>query len=314
MVVNKALTLTPDLQRTRDAIASSTLNHGLMVMGDRWTMAILMEAFKGVHRFEQWQESLQIPRATLSERLKKLVALGLLGRETPAESVGQKFYHLTHKGLGLYPAVLMVWLWEKRWGSRQKTLPSTLVHTVCGQRFSPVLACTACSEKTGLSDLRLELDPNAALLASAIRRERTGRIAGTSAQGLGLGLRVDRWALLIITAIILGCHYFDQIAKVLGISSAVLTRRLNAMVEMDLLLCQTDQQDARRFIYRLTPASRDLLGYLVCFSGWASREFLRQPSSIRPVHKACAQTFVAQVVCSACQQVVRPWEVDFSYT
>jgi DNA-binding HxlR family transcriptional regulator len=129
---------------------------------------------------------------------------------------------------------------------------------------------------------------------------------------MGLGLRVDRWALMIVTAVVLGCHYFDEMGRALGIASSVLARRLSGMVETGLLLAQPDVADARRMRYRLTPASRDLFGYLVCFSTWASRDHLHQPSSIRPVHKACGHRFVPQVLCSACREPVLPWDVTFS--
>jgi DNA-binding HxlR family transcriptional regulator len=128
---------------------------------------------------------------------------------------------------------------------------------------------------------------------------------------MGLGLRVDRWALMIVTAVVLGCHYFDQLLHVLGIASSVLSRRLSGMVEAGLLLAQADTHDARRTIYRLTPASRDLFGYLVCFSTWAAREYLHQPSSIRPVHKRCGQLFTPRIACSGCCAVVSPWDVGF---
>ena len=128
---------------------------------------------------------------------------------------------------------------------------------------------------------------------------------------MGLGLRVDRWSLLIVNAVILGCHYFDQIAYVLGIASSVLSRRLSGMVEAGLLICQQDLNDARRNIYRLTPSSRDLFAYLVCFSTWAARDHLHQPSSIRPIHKDCGRPFLPQVICSACSDPVKPWDVSF---
>ena len=73
-----SLGFSPDLDLTRDALASSTLNHGLMVLGDRWTVAVLMGAFTGVNRFDDWQNRLSIPRPTLANRLKSLVALGLM--------------------------------------------------------------------------------------------------------------------------------------------------------------------------------------------------------------------------------------------
>ena len=68
----------PDLDLTRDALASSALSHGLLVLGDRWTVAVLLGAFTGSNRFGDWQSRLGIPRSTLADRLKRLVALGLL--------------------------------------------------------------------------------------------------------------------------------------------------------------------------------------------------------------------------------------------
>ncbi len=301
----------PDLDRTRDAIASSTLSHGLMVLGDRWTTAVLLGAFTGVQKFEDWQSQLGIPRSTLTDRLKKLVALDLLRQRVYQQRPQRCAYHLTQAGLKLYDQVLMIWMWEKRWGSRKGMLPAKLTHLPCGHHFVPVLACSACHHKTGMNDLQLTLKINHKLLGTQGKTVRSSRVSGSDEAGMGLGLRVDRWSLLIINAVILGCHYFDQLAYVLGIASSVLSRRLSGMVDTNLLLCQQDQSDTRRNIYRLTPASRDLFAYLVCFSTWASRDHLHQPSSIRPIHKHCGQAFVPQVLCSACGDPVKPWEVSF---
>lgn len=301
----------PDLDRTRDAIASSTLSHGLMVLGDRWTIAVLLGAFTGVQKFEDWQTRLGIPRSTLTARLRKLVDLGLLRQRAYQQRPQRSSYHLTQAGLKLYNPTLMIWLWEKRWGSRKVALPATLTHKLCGNTFVPVLACSACSEKTGMTDLQLHLKVNRTLLAAAGKAGRSARVAADDGTDMGLGLRVDRWSLLIVNALVLGCHHFDQIAHVLGIASSVLARRLSGMAEAGLLVCRPDQHDARRNSYRLTPASRDLFAYLVCFSTWAGRDHLHQPSSIRPVHKACGQAFVPQVQCSACSAPLAPWDVTF---
>ncbi|MBP6851834.1 MAG: helix-turn-helix transcriptional regulator [Rhodoferax sp.] len=302
---------TPDLDNTRDAIASSTLSHGLMVLGDRWTTAVLMGAFTGVQRFEDWQTRLGIPRSTLTDRLKKLVGLGLLRQRIYQEHPRRFAYRLTQSGLKLYDHVLMIWMWEKRWGSRKSALPAKLTHKTCGHHFVPVLSCSACNEKTGMNDLQLTFKVNQPLLKAARSAGRSSRVAAYDGTDMGLGLRVDRWALLIINAVILGCHHFDQMAHVLGIASSVLSRRLSGMVDAGLLLCQPDLNDARRNIYRLTPASRDLFAYLVCFSTWAARDHLRQPSSIRPIHKGCGKPFMPQVVCSACAEPLKPWDVSF---
>ncbi|MDB5967013.1 MAG: transcriptional regulator [Polaromonas sp.] len=302
----------PDLDLTRDALATSTLSHGLQVLGDRWTVALILGAFLGVNRFDDWQARLNIPRHTLTERLKALTALGLLEQRPYQARPVRHAYHLTPKGLALYNHVLMMWLWERRWGSRQLALPHKLVHRRCGHAFMPELVCAHCGEKVGVNDLGFSLRVNRHLVPGPQQRPRGARLAqGDSAQ-MGLGLRVDRWALLIISAVLLGCHYFDQISHVLGIGSSVLTRRLSGMVGAGLLLCQDDLTDARRRIYRLTPASRDLFGYIICFSSWASRWHFQQPSSIRPTHKACGQPFVPRVACGQCHEELDPREVSFS--
>ena len=52
-------------------------------------------------------------------------------------------------GLRLYDHVLMIWVWEKRWGSRKTSLPARLLHKTCGHHFVPVVACSAvCSAAT----------------------------------------------------------------------------------------------------------------------------------------------------------------------
>ena len=312
MAPTGTLSFTPDLDLTRDALASSTLNHGLMVLGDRWTVAVLMGAFTGVQRFDEWQSRLGIARPTLANRLKALVAMGLMRQRAYQQRPQRLGYHLTSAGLRLYDHVLMIWMWEKRWGTRQAALPARLQHRSCGHSFMPVLACSDCGGKAGINDLRFSLKVNPVLLQQAAPTGRTSRLSATDTTGMGLGQRVDRWSLLIVTAVVIGCHYFDQLCHVLGIASSVLSRRLAGMVDSGLLLSQPDQGDARRNVYRLTPASRDLFGYLVCFATWASRDYLHQPSSIRPTHKGCGHAFFPQVLCSACSQPLKPWDVAFT--
>ena len=285
------------------------------MLGDRWTVALILGAFIGVQRFDDWQSRLGIPRHTLAERLKALMALGLFEQRAYQERPARMGYHLTEKGLNLYNHVLMMWVWERRWGSRQLALPTKLMHSPCDHAFTPTLVCGACGEKVGVSDLAFSLTVNTALQALNVtgpQRLRSVRLSPQENSQMGLGLRVDRWAILIVSSVLLGCHYFDQLSHVLGIGSSVLARRLASMVDAGLLICQMDTGDARRKIYRLTPASRDLFGYIMCFSNWASRYHFHQPSSILPTHKTCGNPFVPRVVCSHCQMPLLPHDVTFA--
>lgn len=303
---------TLDRDLTRDALSTSTLSHGLKVFGDRWTAQIVLGAFMGVRRFDDWQMHLRIPRHTLADRLKALVHMDVLRPRLYQERPERYAYHLTTKGLALYDAVLMVWDWEHRFGDRDVALPSRLVHKTCGHAFYPELSCTACGDAVSMTDLRFHLAPNPKLPHDTAAPLRTPRLStGGSAPGMALGLRVDRWSLLIISAVVLGCHYFDQLSYVLRIGPSVLAKRLASMVEAGLLLNQTDRNDARRRVYRLTPASRGLFGYIVCLSTWASAQHFHEPSSIRPTHAACGHDFVPRVACGHCHQSLLPWEVGF---
>ena len=75
----------------------------LSVVGERWTMLILRDAFLGTRRFDQFQKNLGVTRHRLSERLTKLVDHGVLTKVPYQERPLRHEYRLTRKGLGLYP-------------------------------------------------------------------------------------------------------------------------------------------------------------------------------------------------------------------
>ena len=301
-----------DIELTRQALASSTLSHGLGILGDRWTVQVLMGTFMGLKRFEQWQQQLGLPRSTLAERLRSLSAIGLLRARPYQDRPLRHAYHATAKTLALYPQVLMIWNWEKRWGQSDVGLPEALNHRRCGHKSTPTLACQACGGDADIPRMGLRLKPVPALLKFKPRLGRAPRIPVGSTPHVSLGLRVDRWNLLIVTAVVLGCHHFDQLSQVLGIGPSVLARRLEGMVESGLLRCDADRRDGRRRLYRLTPASRDLLGYIVCLSHWAGVHQFQQPSSIVPTHE-CGHEFKPLVVCSHCRQPLLAHEVAPQY-
>jgi DNA-binding HxlR family transcriptional regulator len=88
---------------------SCSLARTLEIVGERWTLLILRDAFFGVRRFGDFVARLSIPRAVLAERLKALTAADILIR-VPGEQ-GRDEYELTDKGISLWPTVrtLMAW-------------------------------------------------------------------------------------------------------------------------------------------------------------------------------------------------------------
>ncbi|MEO0418439.1 MAG: helix-turn-helix domain-containing protein [Pseudomonadota bacterium] len=71
------------------------------VLGDRWILMILREAFLGADRFEQFIERMGINRAALTSRLEILQEAGLMRRDPPEGKRAR--YVLTESGLALVP-------------------------------------------------------------------------------------------------------------------------------------------------------------------------------------------------------------------
>ncbi|WP_133901807.1 winged helix-turn-helix transcriptional regulator [Actinophytocola oryzae] len=86
-----------------------SLARALEVVGERWTLLVVRDAFFGVRRFGDFAAQLGIPRAVLTSRLKSLVREGVLTRDELAG--GSVEYRLTDKGIELWPIVRALMNW-----------------------------------------------------------------------------------------------------------------------------------------------------------------------------------------------------------
>ena len=134
----------------------------LAMIGERWTLLVLREAFLGVRRFEQLQRHTGMARNILSDRLNTLVEHGILRRELYQERPQRYEYRLTEQGLDLYPVLLSMMDWGARHLGGQAM---TLTHKSCGAEVMPHLACPECGEHVEARDMHAVRD--AALRESA---------------------------------------------------------------------------------------------------------------------------------------------------
>jgi DNA-binding HxlR family transcriptional regulator len=86
----------------------------LEIVGERWTLLIVRDAFLGLRRFDQFQESLGIARNVLTDRLNRLVEEGILERIRYSERPARYEYHLTPKGRDLQIAMAGL----RQWGDK----------------------------------------------------------------------------------------------------------------------------------------------------------------------------------------------------
>lgn len=119
----------------------------LSILGDRWTMLIVRNAFMGMRRFDDFQQNLGLTRHVLSERLKRLVDHEILVK-TPYFDRQERFeYRLTEKGLALYPILQSMTKWADQWMDEGRGAPVQYVHKSCGQVFQPLMVCSECGEE-----------------------------------------------------------------------------------------------------------------------------------------------------------------------
>jgi DNA-binding HxlR family transcriptional regulator len=131
----------------------------LSVIGDRWTLLVLREAFLRTRRFEDFQSHLGATRHVLADRLQKLVDNDILER-VPYQARPPRFeYKLTAKGRDLYPVIVALLGWGDRWMTDEAGPPIELVHRGCGHRMVPVPTCPHCGEQVTARDVTAQPGP-----------------------------------------------------------------------------------------------------------------------------------------------------------
>ncbi|WP_102252237.1 winged helix-turn-helix transcriptional regulator [Xanthomonas arboricola] len=81
------------------------------LIGDRWALLIVRDAFDGVRRFGDFQRSLGMARNILSDRLRKLVDAGILVMQDASDGTAYQEYVLTARGDSLFPVVVALRQW-----------------------------------------------------------------------------------------------------------------------------------------------------------------------------------------------------------
>ena len=128
--------------------AECSIQRTLDVIGDRWTLLIIRDLFRGVRRFSMIQSDLGIAKNLLTDRLSSLVEAGVVEKVPYQDRPVRYEYRLTAKGRALSPALVALMRWGDQWVG-DGLAPTELVHDVCGTRLELQPWCTACNEPVG---------------------------------------------------------------------------------------------------------------------------------------------------------------------
>ncbi|MDI5980570.1 winged helix-turn-helix transcriptional regulator [Amycolatopsis magusensis] len=103
------------------------------LVGDRWSLLVIRDAMDGARSFTEFQRRTGIARNILTDRLRKLIAHGLLEQRT-APSGRRQEYALTGSGRDLFPVILTL----RQWGERHAFEPGEPHSTLVDQHGVPV--------------------------------------------------------------------------------------------------------------------------------------------------------------------------------
>lgn len=137
-----------------------SIARALEVVGERWTLLVVRDAFYGVRRYNDFLVHLGIPRAVLATRLKSLEQAGVLEKRRYQQSPPRDEYVLTERGLALWPVLRSLGLWGRE--HIEGVLPMRVfTHAACGTELGSYGECPAC--RTAVTPHDVEMLPGRGL-------------------------------------------------------------------------------------------------------------------------------------------------------
>jgi DNA-binding HxlR family transcriptional regulator len=126
------------------------------LIGDRWSLLIVRDAFDGMRRFGDFQRSLGVARNILSDRLKKLVDAGVLEMQDASDGTTYQEYVLTAKGESLFPVIVALRQWGEHNLFESDERRSLLIDKKTGQQIPFMAPVTADGKVLNASDTQVQ--------------------------------------------------------------------------------------------------------------------------------------------------------------
>jgi DNA-binding HxlR family transcriptional regulator len=289
-----------------DYIRASSISRALDVVGDRWVLMILQQAFFGVRRFDEFQRRLGIARSTLTSRLNHLVGHEVLTRRPYQDNPPRYDYRLTDKGWDLFPTGLMARGWQQRWTDVAELRPVELVHLDCGRPTEPWLACQHCMREVNARETRYEDGPGAGWVRRGAKRRRrpSAELVMPSNSTMSaelLELLGDRWTPQVASMGFFRINRFEDMCDSLQLATNILSDRLRRLVALGIYRTELYQERPPRLQYRLTEKGLAFFPLLVELMHWGDR-WCASPEGppLLLFHKSCGEPLETALICSRC--------------
>jgi DNA-binding HxlR family transcriptional regulator len=120
-------------RRSNDQVEHCPVARSVDLIGDRWSLLIVRDAFDGKHRFSDFQRSLGMARNILADRLRQLVQADILSNRPASDGSAYSEYVLTPRGERLFPLIVALRQWGEAHLFGGAELHSLLIEKTTGQ-------------------------------------------------------------------------------------------------------------------------------------------------------------------------------------
>jgi DNA-binding HxlR family transcriptional regulator len=160
----------------RLANAQCSMARAMDVVGDRWSILILREAYYGTRRFDEFEYFIGVAPNILSNRLKRFVDAGIMRRVPLPEHSTRYDYVLTEKGRDFFPAYLALKKWGDDWLAEPKGPQVVFREREAGREIEYPMIKAASGKPLRLEDVEVVAGSGAV----PFNRERFGEASGSA--------------------------------------------------------------------------------------------------------------------------------------
>ncbi|HTZ13814.1 MAG TPA: winged helix-turn-helix transcriptional regulator [Mycobacterium sp.] len=297
--------------------AATTLSPGgtnavgriLGLLGDEWTLLIVQQALLGATRYGAFMERLPISNSVLTSRLHALTQDGLLVRTTYQARPVRAEYLITQRGRALWPVLLSIWEWERRWVPAHVGRLPRMRHTLCDSDFAPMLTCRSCTDVVTEKQVAARWGPSGSWSRSVPEAVTRRRASGNHHQaGLfpeTMSVFGNRWAAALLVCAFLGTSRFTDFQTQLGAPPTLLAGRLQTFCANGVLSAP------RQAGYQLTEKGRALFPVIITALQCGQRWFhAPEGPAVVIAHLGCGEQFTGQLTCDQCAQPLKGTQVS----
>jgi DNA-binding HxlR family transcriptional regulator len=307
-----------------DAAAPTKLSPGgtnavgrmLGLLGDEWTLLIIQQTLLGATRYGEFMDRLSISNSVLTNRLRVLTHNGLLIRTAYRTCPVRAEYLISQRGRAVWPFLLSIWEWERRWVPEQIHRLPRMHHTICSSDFAPLLNCQSCGDVVTAKQVAARWGPSGSWPRSvpeAVTRRRARAENGRNQAGVfpeTMSVFGNRWAAAMLACAFCGASRFTDFQFQLGAPPTLLAGRLQTF-RANEVLCASRQPGSARVRYQLTEKGRALFPVLITALQYGQRWFhAPEGPAVMLTHRACGEPLAAQLTCDQCAQPLAGAQVE----